>query len=145
MYGGLQSSYSLISSLTTFAQQGVPQTFVNIIRSLYSHASGCVISSDDIALIFEDQGGAQALLNKLTTVTPPFGTLLSRLKYKAMLQNARSLDVPGISMQITGGFGGLHIPRARISEARFICANLRHLLRQKAYHWVLRPACTRPQ
>ena len=190
--------------LNILAQQGMPQKFVNIIRSLYSHTSGrvrvygelsksfptksgvrqgCPLSpflfnfvideimrrtleglqnpgvqivageslvdleyADDIALIFEDQSEAQALLNRLTTIIPSFGMRLAPSKCKVMLQNVQSPDISlkiqGESLEIVENFTYLGScissdgsvsdeVSARISKARITFANLRHLWRQK--------------
>ncbi|GAA50454.1 hypothetical protein CLF_104561 [Clonorchis sinensis] len=49
--------------------------------------------ADEIMLINEDEGEAQASLTKLTTVMPSFNIQLAPSKGKAMLQKVQSLNL----------------------------------------------------
>ncbi|KER23347.1 LOW QUALITY PROTEIN: hypothetical protein T265_14658 [Opisthorchis viverrini] len=81
----------------TLAHQGMPQKFVNIIRSLYYQTSGrCVQKAceenlvdleyaDGIVLMFEEEEKAQVFLDELTKVIPSFGMHFAPTKCKVML------------------------------------------------------------
>ncbi|GAA52761.1 histone H3 [Clonorchis sinensis] len=96
--------------------------------------------------MFEDEGQAQALLNKLTTVTPSFGMRLVPSKYKVLLQNLRSLNIILIiqreSLTVVENFthlgscisseGGVSDEvSARTPKTRITFTNLRYLWCQK--------------
>ncbi|KER27582.1 hypothetical protein T265_05399 [Opisthorchis viverrini] len=102
--------------------------------------------ADDIALIFEDQSEAQALLNKLTAIMPSFGRRLAYSKSKVFLQSVPSanisLTIQGEPLEIVESFTYLGScissdgsvfdeVSARISKGRTTFANLRYLWRQK--------------
>ncbi|KER27410.1 hypothetical protein T265_05517 [Opisthorchis viverrini] len=111
-----------------------------------SNISQCCGYADDIALTFEDQSEAQALLDKLTTIIPSFGMRLAPSKWKVLLQNVPSanisLTIQGESLEIVENFTYLGScissngsvsdeVSARISKARITLANSRHLWGQK--------------
>ncbi|GAA47562.1 hypothetical protein CLF_100517, partial [Clonorchis sinensis] len=69
----------------------------NMDTSNQQRKSNACRSGDDIALIFEDQSEAQALLNRLITIIPHFGMRLAPSKNTVVLQNVQS---PNISLTI---------------------------------------------
>jgi hypothetical protein len=102
--------------------------------------------ADDIVLIFEKEGEAQALLDKLTEVIPSFGMTFAAAKCKVMLQDLQALNTPlmiqGEALEVVERFTYLGScissdgsvtdeVEARVSKARIAFANLRHLWRQK--------------
>ncbi|KER28249.1 hypothetical protein T265_04852 [Opisthorchis viverrini] len=66
--------------------------------------------TDHIALIFEDHSGAQALLNKLTTIIPSFGMHLAPSKCKVVLQNGRSRRSMKEITKRLGAVGATRLP-----------------------------------
>jgi hypothetical protein len=101
--------------------------------------------ADDIVLIFEKECEAQVFLDELTKVISSFGMRFAPKKCKVMLQDVQRpimpLEIQGESLEFVERFTYLgscistdcnvaNEVNARISKARIVFANLRHLWRQ---------------
>ncbi|KER22412.1 hypothetical protein T265_09491 [Opisthorchis viverrini] len=101
--------------------------------------------TNDIVLVFEEEGKAQVFLNELTEIILSFGMHFVSTKCKVMLLDMQSLDTPGYNPGrgncFSSDYSATDEVNVRIYKARVAFANLRHLWCQSGASLNLKDMC----